>query len=255
MIAQTRLSAYKQFASTTYSKADLSILHHSIEGKAEPMPLNASDYRAIFSSILEPTAMTSQAGNASIIALTYAMTWVHRVYGEIFTDQQSTLTSTLQNFATVPLQWGIVAKQLANYTVINHPEVADTLGPLDMPDDLATVAIGGKSTQRLAIQTWTGWVFIAADVIVLLLLLVGILCILRQPKPLPKSTGLAEIDTLIEAENITCVTRDTQIQFRELPQFVETDSTKDANYTEALRSWRMKYKGSPNERRIDVLHT
>jgi hypothetical protein len=240
MTAQVQLSAYKQFATTTYSKKNLSILHTEAEGEPEQMMMNASDYSSILSAILVPKPASSAAVNASIAAVTYAMTWVHRVYGEIFTDEQNTLATVLENILAVPLQFGIAATQLANYTIADIPGAIDVIGSFPLPDDMATMAVGGSSSQRLSIQAWTGWAFIAADAIVLLVLLAGIFSILRQRMPLPDSTGLAEIDTLIEAGNIVCLQKETEVNFGELPIIVGTE--KFNNYSNALRPWRMKYK-------------
>jgi hypothetical protein len=193
----TMMSAYKQFTSTTYNRHNLSIINTKVVGAPQPMFLNATGYAEIFNAVMMPSSSSTSVSNTSIAALTYALTWVHRTYSGSFPDDTGTLITVLENFLTIPLQWTVTAVQRINYT-------APLLGDFSMPNDMITTAVGGSSSQRLVIQGWTGWTFIAADTIVLLFVLGSIIWILRQQEPLPQSTGVAEIDTLELAEIIEC---------------------------------------------------
>jgi hypothetical protein len=76
-----------------------------------------------------------------------------------------------------------------------------------MPGDMITTATGGWSNSRLVILPWTGYLFIAADVTLLLFVLGGIVWILLQPCSLPPSTGVDELDSLTFAEKSYCERR------------------------------------------------
>jgi hypothetical protein len=247
MKSQLLMSAYRQHTTTTYSRQNLSILHIIPETEPTHFPLKAKEYLDIFDELLVPKVSAvsvkgnANLANASISALTHALTWVHRVYGEIFTDEQNTLVTVLSNFLSIPLQFAVTTQQLANYTVAKSPALLQVLGEFPQSEDMITTATGGSSTQRLVIKEWTGWTFIAVDAAVLLAVLFGIVCILRQVEPLPTLTGLTELDILIEADRMVCVEKGGQLPLRDLP--IVSGSEPPSNYTTSLRPWRMRYTG------------
>jgi hypothetical protein len=217
-------------------------LHVNPESDLEKLPLKATDYKSIFKSLLIPrraSTAKAEADNTSIRSLTHALTWVHRVYGEIFTDEENTLITVLENFLTVPIQFAVTSQQLANYTVAKNQMLLDLLGEFPLPNEMITTATGGTSTQRLVIKDWTGWTFIAADIAVLFIVLFGIGCILRSPDPLPTLTGLTELDILIEGSKMDCMRNENKMPLRNLPIVVGTESSP--SYTKSLRQWRMRY--------------
>ncbi|KAI9164058.1 hypothetical protein HJFPF1_05693 [Paramyrothecium foliicola] len=245
MKTQLLMSAYHQFTTTTYSRQNLSILHTEPEGDPKKVPLIASDYADIFDTLLVPKLVPSLVttdvaqANRSVSALTYALNWVHRVYGEIFTDEENTLATVLQNFLSIPIQFAVTAHQLANYTIGRDETLRLFLGDFPLPEDMITTATGGVSTQRLVIKDWTGWTFIAVDGAVLMIVFLGIICILQHQIPLPTLTGLTELDILIEADKMMCMEEEGQMPLKKLPivKGVETSPS----YTRSLRPWRMKY--------------
>ncbi|CAG9990788.1 unnamed protein product [Clonostachys byssicola] len=240
MKSQTMMSAYKQFATTTYSRANLSILHVEPIDTPQQIKLNGTDYLKIFKTLLIPKPGGKAFDNTSIASLTYTIGWAHRVYGEFFQDEDGTLISTLQNMMAIPFQFGITAKQQANHTLTVKPNLIPILGDFAVPDEMRAMAKGGSSSQRLRIQNWTGWAFIAGDLVVFLLVLAGIFTILRTHRPLPMSTSLTELDALVDADRLVCIKEGEKISLSELPVVVETRSPM--GLARSLRPWRMKYK-------------
>uniref|UniRef100_A0A8H7KEK7 Uncharacterized protein n=1 Tax=Bionectria ochroleuca TaxID=29856 RepID=A0A8H7KEK7_BIOOC len=238
--SQTMMSAYKQFATTTYSRANLSILHVDPIDTPQQIKLNGTDYLKIFKTLLIPKPGGNAFDNTSIASLTYTIGWAHRIYGEFFQDEDGTLISTLQNMMAIPFQFGITAKQQANHTLTVKPNLIPILGDFAVPDEMRAMAKGGSSSQRLRIQNWTGWTFIAGDLVVFLLVLAGIFTILRTHRPLPMSTSLTELDALVDADRLVCIKEGEKISLSELPVVVETRSPM--GLARSLRPWRMKYK-------------
>jgi hypothetical protein len=243
MKAQVQMGVHRQYTTTTYSRQNLSILHVERELEPERMALAATTYADIFEQLLIPKVMfdkeAEKRANTSIASLTYALGWVHRVYGDIFKNEEHTLVTVLENFLTIPLQFAVTSRQLGNYTSQNNPALLAIFGNFSMPDEMITTAMGGTSIQRLVIKDWTGWVFIAADGVVLCIVLLGIFSILRQREPLPTLTGLTELDILIEAERMVCMEETTSIPLKKLP--IVTGKESSAGYTNSLKPWRLRW--------------
>ncbi|KIM95435.1 hypothetical protein OIDMADRAFT_134537 [Oidiodendron maius Zn] len=199
VIRSTVMSLYRQFTTTTYNAQNLSMVNTQSTSDAELMFLNVSDYTTILNEVLVPNENSSQSDNISINALTYALTWMHRTYDEVFPSDKNSLITNLYNFLVIPQLFMVTAVQLCNYTVIEDGLEAE-LGNFPMPDDMVTTATGGLSTSRLVILPWTGYLFIAINVVVLLFILGGLVWILFQPHALPSSTGVDELDSLRLAE-------------------------------------------------------
>ena len=203
------MSLYRQFTTTTYNAQNLSMVNTQPASDAELMFLNVSDYTTILNEVLVPNENTSQSDNISINALTYALTWMHRTYDEVFPSDNNSLITNLYNFLVIPQLFMVTAVQLCNYTVIEDGLEAEQ-GDFPMPDDMITTATGGRSTSRLVILPWTGYLFIAINVVVLLFILGGLVWILFQPRALPSSTGVDELDSLRLAEKTRYVSPATK---------------------------------------------
>ena len=189
----TVMATYKQYATTAYNRQNFSIVDVRPTADLEQMPLNASDYMTIFKKIMIPTSAATDTDRAGIDFLIYTLTWLHRTYLGSFPDDQNSLVTNLHNFLAIPLQFTVTAVQYANYT-------AD--GKFPLPEDTTTIATNGWSKSRLAIQPWTGWLFIAAAAALLLAVMAGILWILRREAPSPPATGIGDFDTLRLARKI-----------------------------------------------------
>lgn len=161
--------------------------------------LNASEYLAITKRVLIPRSSESQVDSTNINALNYFLTWAHRTYRYSFPDDRNTLISTLHNFLAVPLQFTVTAVQFSNYTAGQLG-----LGSFPMPNDTITVATSGRSSSRLFIQPWAGWLFIAGNLALLVFVLGGILFMLLQETKLPQTTGVDELDFARSLEHIRC---------------------------------------------------
>lgn len=157
------------------------------------MPINASasDYRTVFRAILTPGPNATFNDISNINALIYAMTWSHRTYVKSFPDDKDTTTSNLRNVLAVPFQHTTTATIFGNYTASEHGLKAVT--QFILPDEMITTATGGTSRSRLAILWWTGWLFVAGDAAVHLVILVGLLWVLFREGALPKTIGLGDI--------------------------------------------------------------
>lgn len=183
------MTAYKQYATTTYKREDFSILNVDPTSELQIQPLNASDFTATWSKILIPRDNTNSYDITMINALTFSLTWLLRLYDDVFPSDTNTPLMHLQNFLAIPLQFMVTCVQFANYSV-----PAGITGIFVLPEDMQTTAAGGESTQRFAGQVWTVWAFIA--IAGLFMAMVGgvLLWMLLQRQSLPKSSGVAEID-------------------------------------------------------------
>jgi hypothetical protein len=201
----TVMSLYRQFTTTTYDRQNLSMVNTQATSRPELLLASASDYTAILNQVIESNEHSTESDNLSINALIYALTWMHRTYDEVLPGDNSLITN-LYNFLMVPQLFMVTAVQLSNYTV-SESGFQEQLGDFPLPDDMITTATGGWSNSRLVILPWTGYLFIAADVTLLLFVLGGIVWILLQPRPLHPSTGVDELDSLTFAETTCCENR------------------------------------------------
>jgi len=144
------------------------------------------------------SSSTSSVELTKISSITYDITWLHRTYKVAFPDQKDTPISYLRNFLAVPLQFGVVAVEYANYTV---EDIVINLAfggvGFPLPEALRTTAVGGRSTTRLVIQEWTGWTFIGGAIGMLAVSAAGIVWVLsRDVVRVMGSSGIPELDIL-----------------------------------------------------------
>ncbi|KAK4450959.1 hypothetical protein QBC34DRAFT_484187 [Podospora aff. communis PSN243] len=192
-----KMTAYYQSATVTYDRDNGSIIdlraiphHPSTPPELIDVPLSAKDYLDLWRKILipEPPKNTSttriELTRTKINSILYDITWLHRTYEVTFPDQKDAPLTYLSNFLAVPLQFGVVAVEFANYTVPKAVVDAflDGKGFL-LPEELRTVA-------------WTGWVFIGGAIVMLVLAAVGIAWVLSRPVKGIGRSGIPELDIL-----------------------------------------------------------
>ncbi|KAK3395285.1 hypothetical protein B0H63DRAFT_506779 [Podospora didyma] len=122
----------------------------------------------------------------------------------VYKSGNLTMVNMLHNLLEIPLQFTITGVQYANYTFAQKA-LAATPGmstAFALPEEMATRAIAGSSSQRLVIQTWTGALFISNTTALFMLVVFGIWQILRLPEPVPIMSGITEIDMLNLARRI-----------------------------------------------------
>lgn len=193
MSSTTRLTAFEQLATASYNRRNGSIVNIEIPQGAVPVLIDtsASDYKTVFRAILTPGPNATLNDVSNINALIYAMTWSHRTYVKSFPDDKDTMTSILRNVLAVPFQHTITATIFGNYSASEHGLTAVT--QLVLPDEMITTATGGTSRSRLAILRWTGWLFVAGDAAVHLVVLAALLWVVLREGPLPTTVGLGDI--------------------------------------------------------------
>jgi hypothetical protein len=230
------MTAYRQYATTAYNRQNFSIIDVRPTANPEPMSLITSDYMTIFKKIMIPTNASTVPDIAAIDSLTYALTWLHRTYMSSFPDDQNSLITNLHNFLAIPLQFTVTAVQFANYTSMGMN--------FSMPEYTETVATDGWSKSFLAIQPWTGWLFIGAAAALLLVAMAGILWIIAQEAPLKPVTGIGDIDALRLAGEINLRRenrdRERSISLTTLMDFVQ-DTHKDSSWgwAKEMRGWKV----------------
>jgi hypothetical protein len=195
----TVMSVYQQFTTTTYNMENLAIVNTQVTSDPELLFLNASDYAAILNRVLVPNQDSTLSDNSNVNSLIYSLTWMQRTYN---VGDDRSLMNYLYNFLVVPQAFIATALQLIN--AFPFPLALDDF---PMLNDTITIATGSWSKSRLVILPWTGYLFIAMDVVVLLFILGGIIWILLQSHPQPSLTGIGELDNLRYAENVYCGTQ------------------------------------------------
>lgn len=210
----TKLTARFQSVTVTYDRNNGSIVDakavfsspspsspspQSSSREENIIPLSAADYLTLFKQILIPPPPESNRTLeiTKINSITYDLTWLHRTYQVSFPDQKDTPLSYLRNFLAVPLQFGVVATAFANYST-DPLTLGFILGgkTLPLPEEMRTVAIGGRSTSLLVIRAWTGWTFIAGTAGMLAACVGGIGWLMMRRVRVFGTTGIPELDIL-----------------------------------------------------------
>ncbi|KAK1753757.1 hypothetical protein QBC47DRAFT_303914 [Echria macrotheca] len=207
----TKMTAFFQPTSVTYDRKNGSIISarpHPIPVPRIPVPLSAPDYLTLYRKILVYTDeddknncqkfdQSCSLATAKINSITYDIAWLHRTYQVSFPDQADAPVAYLRNFLAVPLQFGVVAVEYANYTQDANLLKAFFGGDgLPLPEEMRTLAVGGSSASMLVIQEWTGWAFIGGAVVMLILVTAGMAWVLGQPVRVIGGSGIPEIDIL-----------------------------------------------------------
>ena len=148
----------------------------------------------------------------TIATLAFNMGWMHRTIGGVFPGNTGTIVTSLENVLAVPLQWSITAWQFANYTM------APGSGLFAMPEEMLTVARGGRYVQRLVIQTWTGWTFIAVHAFILFFVLGNIVWIMRTEGVRDGVPDVPELDTLAMAKQMRCYKKSRELDGQDFEQ-------------------------------------
>ena len=243
-----KIDAYRQYTNTIYDRRNLSIIHSQPVSEPERIPLHARQYMDIFEKAFVPSPNATSIDNATVATLAFNLGWMHRTFTEVFPDNTGTIVTSLENVLAVPLQWSVTAHQLANYSLAARSPSSNFFA---LPDNMLTVARGGKSVQRLAIQPWSGCTFIATHVAILLFVLANIIWIMQASPIREVAHSLPELDMLAMAPKITCYKRskepDVQGYEQELLLNELADEIKDVSSCKAakeLRDWRVKVSDS-----------
>jgi hypothetical protein len=191
------MTRYKQYATTAFNGRDFSILHVEPTSPPQAETLNATTYLDIWTKIFQPPSSTSSSINENdksvTNALTYAVTWLLRLYDDVFPDDAHTPLSHLRNFLAIPQQFMVTCLQFANYSVpAGFEEVFGTRFAL--PDDMRTVAVRGRSTTRLLALGWVVWVYIASAAVVVLGVGGVVVWMVVRREGIPGSSGFVEVD-------------------------------------------------------------
>ena len=203
------MTRYKQYATTAYNGVDFSILHVTPTSPPYPETLNASTYLAIWSKIFQPptdsdentTTSATTPHNTDLAmtdALTYATTWLLRLYDDVFPDDAHTPLAHLRNFLAIPQQFVVTCLQYANYSVPASRGGGEGLtgweGRFALPDDMRTTAVRGRSTTRLLALRWVVWVYIASAGVVVVGFGGVIWGMVVRREGVPGSSGFVEVD-------------------------------------------------------------
>ncbi|KAM0330148.1 hypothetical protein ACHAQA_004321 [Verticillium albo-atrum] len=161
---KTLMTVYRQNATTTYDRDDLSIKHITPTSKQVLEPMSAPEAERIWRRIFIPTEDADLIDRQSINVTIYRLAWKYRTYTEFFPDHDVPVEQ-LRNFLAVPLQFGVTALQYANYTMA-LPEDKRAF-----PPELLTVATGGRS-------------------------------IMKFDHPVPRPSGILEVDFAVKLEDV-----------------------------------------------------
>ncbi|KAF4926616.1 hypothetical protein CGCVW01_v002857 [Colletotrichum viniferum] len=258
LVSKTLFTAYRQNATTTYSQKDLSIQHAEPISEPVRVKMSVPDMDLIWNRIFVPRPLSSQLDLESINITIARMAWKYRTYTEFFPDNEMHV-ELLQNFLSVPLQFAITAMQYANYTL------ALPADKRTFPPELLTTATGGRSIKRFVSQPWTVLVFIAAGSSVVMLTGFGFWWILKQPDPLPKSSGIVELDfisRLSDLQKRDHTDQDSPERFSELVYDIRSKKQHSAwHIIKALRKRRLELtqmevpaESERQMKRLPVLH-
>ncbi|KAK4157408.1 hypothetical protein C8A00DRAFT_11739 [Chaetomidium leptoderma] len=206
------MTRYKQYATTAYNGVDFTILNVAPTSPATRETLNATTYLAIWAKLFQPpppppppplpTGNDPKNDESMVNALTYSVTWLLRLYDDVFPDDVHTPRAHLRNFLAIPQQFMVTCLQFANYSVQaadagfrgDTPQVPGLEGRFALPDDMQTTAVRGRSTTRLLALGWVVWVFIASAGGVVVALGGVILGMVMRQERIPGSAGFVEVD-------------------------------------------------------------
>jgi hypothetical protein len=197
----------------------------------------------IFKKLMVPKSTAAAIDNATIATLAFNLAWMHRTFTEVFPDNTGTIGTSLKNFLAIPLQFSITAHQLFNYTFAAQSPSSSAFA---IPESMITTAYGGRSIQRLAVQPWTGWLFIATQIVILAAVLVNIIWIMREPPIRDSYAHLPELDTLARERTITCYNESSNQIGLSLKQLaLQTRNKSSWQGASDLRGWRFTVAAAP----------
>jgi hypothetical protein len=121
------------------------------------------------------------------------VTWLLRLYDDVFPDDAHTPLSHLRNFLAIPQQFMVTCLQFANYSV--PAGFAEAFGTrFALPDDMRTVAVRGRSTTRLLALGWVVWVYFASAGVVVVGVGGVVVWMVVRREGIPASSGFVEVD-------------------------------------------------------------
>ncbi|KAK1760044.1 hypothetical protein QBC47DRAFT_312218 [Echria macrotheca] len=200
IVSGTRMSLYNISATTSYDRISQAIV--DMQPLTDPMQLamSAADYTAIFRAALIPSTKATQADTYVISTLIYFGTWMHRTYSKTFPNDDESPVAMLQNLLAVPIQFSTTAQEYANYSSgLSFP----------LPDEMITEAQGGRASSRLVIPKWTGWVFIAVDGVVHVVVIFSVATLFIMKRGMPEGrSGITETENILTGEETTVLLMD-----------------------------------------------
>jgi hypothetical protein len=193
----TSLNIFKRYSTVAYDRQNLSILSIESISDPEPVEINPSDLRRVYSFILSPGSNATSDDTEVTNALLFQIGWVLRLSQDDFPDDKDSPLNFLRGFLTIPIQFSTAAWQLVNATVYaSDPE--STLYAL--PPDLDTTASAAQVTYRtLSTKPWVVHVFMAAVVIMLLWNYSLFAYMFWQNTIVPNRSAFSEIDVSAKA--------------------------------------------------------
>ncbi|KAH8897676.1 hypothetical protein GQ53DRAFT_679020 [Thozetella sp. PMI_491] len=195
MTNKVLLTVHRQSATAAYNRRDLTIQDVELTSIAAIEPVYKSLFQPIWDKIFVPPPegpSTAETDQVEVRALLFSLSFLLRLYDDVFPDDPFTPLRYLQNFLAIPLQFNTVCIQYANYTV----GVGNAFA---MSPDMFTTATGGRVSDRLVSLPWTAYTFLGASAGVVLLMGVALAWMLHQPNKIPDFAGVPEVDILAVA--------------------------------------------------------
>jgi len=153
----TAFSAYWQNATTAYAGQDFSILHVELHPSPQPYIIDPSLYRALWTKLFNDNT-TLPEDLLMMNSFMFMLGWSLRLYQDRFNPDRQNRLNLLQNFLTIPLQFGTTAFQSANTTCQSpHPNCATFL----MPQNLTANASSAQIQHQFRGKHWTMALFMA----------------------------------------------------------------------------------------------
>jgi hypothetical protein len=187
------MSVFKRYATVAYDRQNFSILSVESVSSPEPVTYDPSDFRAIYSRTLVPSANKTSDDTIAVEALLFQTGWLLRLYQDDYSDDKETPLTYLQGFLTIPVQFYTAAFEYANATYARN---AITLAGdyLNVPSDLETKVSGALIKFRVQAKDWTFWVFCGAVSMLVLWCAIIFMWILRQKPAFPNISSFAEVN-------------------------------------------------------------
>jgi hypothetical protein len=148
----TTVNLYKRYATTAYDKTNLSILSIISLSDPLPRPLNASDFKELYTIVLgdipdQKNSSTSIILSTSAVTYTvqFGLGWALRLYQSLFSTYTDGGLSLLRSLIAMALQFSTQTNQM--------------IGSLDIEPDTRVIATMATTSYRARGQLWTVWVF------------------------------------------------------------------------------------------------
>jgi hypothetical protein len=228
------MTAFRQRATTSYQRANFAILNVETTSEANIQPLKMEDFTATWDKVFIASNFESAKNEDAMVSnsLTTSLTWLIRLYADVFPDDEYSPRRFLANFLSIPQQFMVTCYQFSNYTIGAFGGNTRFV----VPDELATIVVGGNSSQRFSGQPWVVWLFISTSVVAVLSVIGLFLYALTQRTPMPGSAGIPNLEFL----SIAGSGEDHERSATSLPDLVRSEKLDDANALQLSRSIRRR---------------